>query len=514
MKIRTIALVALTLVTGIAAGRWLRPLAPDLTPSSAHAGNAATEDQEAASVVWTCSMHPQIRQDQPGSCPICGMDLVSAALGAAGDPTVTLSESAQRIASIEVVRIERRPLAHELRTVGRIEFAEPLLAYLTARVAARIERVYADFTGTAVAEGDHLVDIYSPELVVAQQELLTSGPNAEAAREKLLLLGVTEDQIAEVLTTGAPHRVLTLHAPIGGTVIEKSVREQMYLEVGDPLYTIADLSTVWLYADIYEYELPWVAVGQAVEVTVEGAPGETFAGTVAFIEPVLREATRTVRVRVNLPNPDGHLRPGMFAKAVIRAALGTDGRRVPSPLAGKWVCPMHPDVAQDGSGTCPLCGMDLLRVPGETPPDAHAIHGAKAELQWACPMACGPPSDAPGECLVCDMELQTVEAPAGGPQGAALLTVPATAVLDSGLRHVVWVESEPGRYEAAEVRLGPRAGDDYPVLEGLSEGQRVVVNGAFLLDSQAQIEGKPSLLFPRGLETGTPVAGHAGHGGS
>jgi Cu(I)/Ag(I) efflux system membrane fusion protein len=513
MKTRTVVLVVAALAAGLAIGRWVLPHVADPGDAGAHAGHAAA-GPPAATVVWTCSMHPQIRQDHPGSCPICGMDLVPASGGADGDPSVTLSESAQRIASIEVARVERRPLAHELRTVGRIEFAEPLLAYLTARVAARIERVYADFTGTAVAQGDHLVDIYSPELVVAQQELLTAGPNADAAREKLLLLGVTEAQLADVLAAGAPRTVLTLHAPIGGTVIEKAVREQMYLEVGDPLYTIADLSTVWLYADIYEYELPWVAVGQAVEVTVEGAPGETFAGTVAFVEPVLREATRTVRVRVNLPNPDGHLRPGMFAKAVIRAALGADGRRAPSPLAGMWVCPMHPDVAQDGSGECPLCGMDLQRVPGEAPADAHAGHGAQAPPQWACPMACEPPHEEPGRCGVCGMQLQPLEAPESGPEGAPLLAVPATAVLDSGLRQIVWVEVEPGRYEAAEVRLGPRAGDSYPVLSGLSEGQRVVVDGAFLLDSQAQIEGKPSLLFPRGLQADAPPAGHAGHGGS
>ncbi len=465
MKIRTTVVLAVALAAGLLAGRYLLP---SHAAQPAH-GALAPVAEEGPGTVWTCSMHPQIRQDHPGNCPLCGMDLVPAAAGASGDARVTLSDSAQRVASIEVVPVARRPLAHELRTVGRIEFAEPLLAYLTARVAARIERVYADFTGTAVAQGDHLVDIYSPELVVAQQELLSAGPNADAAREKLRLLGVTDAQLAAILAEGAPRLVLTLHAPIGGTVIEKAVREQMYVQVGDPLYTIADLSTVWLFADIYEFELPWVAIGQAVEVAVEGAPGETFAGTVAFVEPVVREATRTVRVRVNLPNPDGRLRPGMFAKAVIRATLGPDGRRAPSPLAGKWVCPMHPDVTQDTAGACPLCGMDLQRVAGETADGGTAAHATE------------------------------------------LLAVPATAVLDSGLRRIAWVEREPGRYEAAELLLGPRAGDFYPVLGGLREGERVVVHGAFLLDSQAQIEGRPSLLFPRGLEQGAATPGHAGH---
>ncbi|HTE06530.1 MAG TPA: efflux RND transporter periplasmic adaptor subunit, partial [Planctomycetota bacterium] len=416
-----------------------------------------------------CSMHPQIRQSHPDACPICGMALVPAAASSGGDGSVQLAESSQRVASIEVLAVSRRPLAHELRTVGRIEFAEPLVAYVTARAAARVERVYADFTGTVVSAGDHLVDLYAPELVVAQQELLSSraAGGEDLARRKLELLGVTAEQIDAVLAEGLARDVLTVHAPLGGTVIEKNVREQEYVQVGDPLYTIADLSTVWMFADIYEAELPWVAIGQHVEVRLEGLPGADFAGTVAFIEPVVREASRTVRVRVNLPNPDGRLKPGMFASAVIDAALDATGAAAPSPLAGRWVCPMHPDVSAEARGVCPLCGMDLQRVPGGAAPGA----GAPAEL----------------------------------------LAVPVTAVLDSGLRQIVWVERQPGRYAAAEVRLGPRAGDFYPVLDGLSEGDRVVVHGNFLLDSQAQIEGQPSLLYPRGLDV---TGAHGAHGGS
>jgi len=462
MRLRTALIVVASLALGVFAGRLL-PSGSGAGGSSgsaqhAHADATSTSRPAPAGTVWTCSMHPQIRQAGPGECPLCGMDLIPTA-AADDDPQLSLSEEAQRVASIEVAPVVRRVLVHELRAVGRIEFAEPLVAYLSARVAARVERVYADFTGTAVAAGDHLVDLYSPELVLAQQELLVAGPNAGAARQKLLLLGVTEEQIEQVLAERRLSTVLTLHAPIGGTVIEKSVREQMYVEVGDPLYTIADLSTVWMFADIFEIDLPWVAVGQPVDVSLEGAPGERFAGTVAFIEPVVREATRTVRVRVNLPNPEGRLRPGMFAKAVIRAELGGDARRAPSPLAGKWTCPMHPDIARDEPGDCPLCGMDLQRVAGE----------ASAAI-----------------------------APDAAPVG--LLAVPTSAVLDSGLRQIVWLERKPGTYAAVEVRLGPRAGGYYPVLDGLDEGERVVVRGNFLIDSQAQIEGRPSLLLPHGIQ--------------
>ena len=451
-----------------------------------HGGAAgAAGDATAAAEVWTCSMHPQVRQDHPGSCPICGMVLVPAAsLGAGGgEPgggaVVVLSESAQRIASIEVVPVERRALEHELPTVGRIALAEPLIANLTARTRARVERVWADFTGTAVTAGDHLIDLYSPAIVIAQQELL-SAPTPELAalaRRKLALWGVSEAELDAIVQSGRPRDVVTLHSPIGGIVIEKNVVEGTYVDEGAPLYTIADLSTVWLKAEIYELDLPWVAIGQPAHVEVEGLPGQRFTGTVAFVDPVVNDATRTVGVRVNLPNPGGRLRPGMFAHATLHSQLGPDGMRATSPLAGRWVCPMHPDINSDAPGTCSVCGMDLRQVEGAA--DEAGAGGAAA-------------------------------AGAQGEAAARLLAVPVSAVLDTGQRRLVYVEEQPGHYVARPVALGPRAGELYPVLSGLAEGELVVVHGAFLLDSQAQIEGRPSLLFPRGLVAG--ASAHAGHG--
>ena len=470
----------------------------------AHEGGGAGATGEgggatAAAQVWTCSMHPQIRQDRPGECPICGMDLVPAgtpgADGAAGaGALVALSESAQRIASIEVALVERRPLEHELATVGRIALAEPLIANLTARTRARVERVWADFTGTAVAGGDHLVDLYSPALVIAQQELL-SAPTPELAalaRRKLALWGVSEAELDAIVQAGRPRDVITLHSPIGGIVIEKNVVEGMYVDEGAPLYTIADLSTVWLKAEIYELDLPWVAIGQPAHVEVEGLPGQRFAGTVAFVDPVVNDATRTVGVRVNLPNPGGRLRPGMFARATLHSRLGPDGMRAISPLAGRWVCPMHPDVNSDQPGSCSVCGMDLTQVAPAEGEAGVSSGGAAAEGGGA--------------------------AAEGGGAPAELLVVPVTAVLDTGSRRIVYIEEQPGHFAAREVALGPRAGAFYPLLSGVDEGERLVVHGAFLLDSQAQIEGRPSLLFPHGLTgaagSGAAEAGaHAGHGG-
>ncbi len=480
---RRIGVVLLILAVGFAIGRWT---ASGAMPADMHAGHTGMLDEKVAEVqIWTCSMHPQIRMPNPGNCPICGMKLVPAKDAASSGSLVVLGEEAQRVASIEVEAVRRQALVYPLRTVGRVEFAEPNVANLTARVAGRVERVYADYTGVDVARGDHLVDIYAPELVVAQEEFLLGlralgatpdagqqgerdRARADLSRQKLILLGVSDAQIEELQKTGKPSEILTVHAPIGGTVVAKNVREQTYVETGDPLYEIADLSRVWLIADVYEYELPWVVRGESASVVVEALPGESFEGLVAFVDPRVDEASRTIKVRINLDNPKRLLKPGMFAHVTIRAELGPDGKHAPSILAGKFTCPMHPEVVADAPGKCPLCQMDLVREPGE-------------------PVMSGSSSELP-------------------------LSVPTTAVLSTGTRNVVWVEREPGRFELAELTLGPRAVGFYPVLGGLNEGDRVVVHGNFLLDSQSQIEGKPSLLFPKGLEPGASApAGHAGH---
>ncbi len=454
----------LAFALGVVLGRSLVP--SPTAPTEPAAENGAQ--------VWTCSMHPQLREESPGTCPICGMDLTLAESETAEGGELVLSENAQRVASIEVEVVARRLLEREVRTVGRIELSEPSIAHLTARAAGRVERLYADYTGVEVKAGDHLVDLYSPDLVVAQEEFLLGlraldaggASRHELAREKLRLLGITEEQIAELERTRRPSLILTVHAPIGGTVIEKSVREGMYVETGEALYSIADFSHVWLLADVYEFELPWIARGQKASLRLVALPGESFEGTVAFIDPRVDQASRTVKLRINLANPERRLKPGMFAHVSIHAALSAGGMRAASSLAGKYACPMHPEIASDEQSDCPLCGMAL-----------------------------------------------TLEAEAGeGGAAGELLAVPVSAVLDSGRRRIVWVEREPGRFEAAEVVLGPRAVDAYPVLEGLAEGDRVVVRGNFLLDSQAQIEGKPSLLFPDGLaRAGASEAAHTGH---
>jgi Cu(I)/Ag(I) efflux system membrane fusion protein len=436
--------------------------------------------------VWTCSMHPQIRMARPGRCPICGMDLVpvlpGGAAGEAAHPSghLALGEHARRMASVETVAVEERELFKEIRTVGRVDFDETRVKHIAARVNGRVDEVFANFPGIVVKEGDHLVNIYSPDLLASQEEYLLSLRSekvrqaagavpdrsfAASARERLRLWGLTEEQLDDLARTGKARTHVTYYAPLGGTIVRKDIREGQYVKEGDSLYTIADLTHVWLILEVYEYERSWVNFGQAVQVTLEGQPAAVLTGSVGFVEPVLNDATRTVQVRVILKNEGGKLLPGMYAQALIRVPILPDGTPGPTGLEGKYACPMHPYITSERPGECPVCRMPLELVPGRK-------------------------DDA-----------------AKGP--FKVLAVPAEAVLTTGWRWLVYAEERPGEYRLVEPRLGPRAGDFYPVLSGLSPGQRVVARGNFLLDSQFQITGKPSLLYPEGAGG---AAGHAGHG--
>lgn len=447
--------------------------------------------QQAESDVWTCSMHPQVRLSNPGRCPICGMTLI---------PLSQLQEEQRRIeqsAGLETEPVLHRELFKEIRTVGKLDYNERRVAYITARVAGRVDRVFADFTGIQVKRNDHLVAIYSPELYAAQAELLQAleayeqargdrrfvAASLDAARTKLSLLGLLPEQIAEIEKSRKITSHLTIYAPIGGVVIEKSIREQQYVKEGDMLYRIAELDPIWLFLDIYEYDLAWIRYGQSVEVATEAYPGETFTGTIVFIDPFLNDETRTVKVRVNLKNPDQKLKPAMYASARIHVRLQPDGTPQPTGLEGKYICPMHPEVVRDAAGHCDICEMPLERVPDLFPTHV-PMHSAGAS------------------------------APAG-----KVLAVRKSAVLDTGRRQVVYRKRPDGAYELVDVQLGPlaEARDEqgrrvsyYPVLAGLQARDEVVVQGGFLLDSQRQIEGMPSLLYSEGRSA---AALHAGHGG-
>ncbi|MFH1571117.1 MAG: efflux RND transporter periplasmic adaptor subunit, partial [Gemmatimonadota bacterium] len=442
--------------------------------------------------VWTCSMHPQIRLPGPGKCPICFMDLIPVAApstqGSAGPRELALSPQAVALMGIETAPVVRRFAEARVRLVGMVGYDESRLSYITAWVPGRLDRLFVDYTGVTVKQGDHLVSLYSPDLVSAQEELLQAAAAAArmaasqvpsvreaseatvvAAREKLRLWGMAPEQIAEVERRGTAADHVTIEAPVGGVVVHKDARQGMYVETGTPIYTIADLTRVWVELEAYESDLPWVRYGHDVEFTVEAFPGEVFHGTVAFIQPVLDEGSRTVKVRVNVPNDELRLKPGMFVSAEVKARVAAGGRVMSRELAGKWISPMHPEIVRDHPGKCDVCGMPLVRAE----------------------------------------DLGYVD---DGPANAPLV-VPATAPLSTGTRAVVYVEVQ-GRdaptYAGREVVLGPRAGDCYLVSQGLSEGERVVTRGAFKLDAEMQIQARPSMMSPAG---GRPATGHQ-HGGA
>jgi Cu(I)/Ag(I) efflux system membrane fusion protein len=421
-------------------------------------------------------MHPQVRMEKPGRCPICGMPLVQQKAAAPGAtegeaPSLQLSEHALAMANVETAPVERRALSRRLRAVGKVQYNESALATVTAHVDGYVERLFVNFTGVEIKAGDHLAELYSPSLFVGEQELLLAvrdglAQYVELSTAKLKRWGLTDQQIDDLVRNKKATDLVTLYSPISGTVIEKAVLQSSAFKAGDVLYRVANLDTVWVYLDVYEYDLAWVRHGQRVALTTEALPGRVFGGVVTFVQPVLDEQTRTVHVPVHVDNTGHALKPGMFVSAVISADLAADGLAAPTGVEGKFTCAMHPQVVREEPGACPVCGMGLTRIPG---------------------------------------------APAGPTTGPALpLAVPATAVLDSGTRQIVYVERGRGLFEPREVTLGPRGDEFVPVLAGLREGERVATRGGFLIDSQFQITGRPSLLYPGGLAAGAGAHRHGG----
>ena len=429
--------------------------------------------------IWTCSMHPQVRLPNPGKCPICSMPLIEAAVEssepAAGEDSTMfeLSDHARAMASVETTTVVRRKMTREIRAVGKVQYNETALATITTRVEGYVERLFVDYTGIEVKAGDHLVEIYSPDLLVAQQELLIamSGPSnaslVESAKRKLLLWGLTQEQVDALVREKKTSDRITLFSPIEGTVTEKMVVQKEMVKPGEVLYRLANLESVWVYLDLYEHELPWVQYGQMAEIKSEAIPDAAFSGRVWFISPVLNEESRTVKVLLNIGNADHKLKPGMYVSAVIRAEILANGKAASTGIEGQWSCPMHPQILRAHAGACPVCRMALVQIPGTSV-------DAKAGVQLDP------------------------------------LSVPVTTVLDSGIRKLVYVEKAKGQYAPVEIATGPRTDDAYPVISGLKEGDRVVTRGNFLLDSQFQIRGLPSLFYKEGQAAAT---GHQ-HGGT
>lgn len=453
------------------------------------------------------------RLDEPGICPVCGMDME---LFVDTGSRMPLSAESRSSIGVRTEPVKRRFLAKEVRTLGDFEPDETREKMVSAWVDGRIDKLYADFTGVPVEKGWHLFDLYSPSLYAAQRELIVArnavelaesdGARREAerlletSRKKLRLLGLSEEQIAYIETLDEPNLTLTIPSPDSGVVTEKMAHVGMYVKRGQPVFRITDLSRLWLIVDVHERDVGLVALGQRVQVRVNAYPGEAFAGRVGFIEPMLSQQSRTVRVRVEVLNEDGRLKPGMFGEAKIFAKLASDGTLASPELEGNYACPMHPlQRAETAGKSCPICGMEM----------------------------------APS-------------APEEGGEPGRVWAIPRESVLSTGERHLVYVEwwvrqqehnghtdtevlDEP-EYQGFEVELGPLAAEYeimadgtrhklreyYPLIGALPTGVRmpdgkigwrVVTKGQFLIDSQMELTGKPSLLRPGGGEGNDPHAG-------
>jgi len=335
-RIKPILFILIALIAGFLLRGFFTP---------APAPHASSPKPQAST--WTCSMHPQIQLPKPGKCPICAMDLIPLETGddTGGEREIRVSAYAAKLMELETAEVTRHFAEAEIRMVGKVDYDETRVSTISAWIPGRIDRLFVDYTGVPVQKGDHLAELYSPELLTAQEELIqsiqtleklknsnstylleTAGKTIVAAREKLRLWGFTAEQIAEIEKRGTPGDHMTIYSTSTGIVIHKNAQEGMYVKTGTRIYTIADLSTVWIQLDAYESDLNWLRYGGTVEFTTEAHPGKTFGGTISFIDPIINPATRTAKVRVIVENENGQLKPGMFVRAVARPKVAANGR--------------------------------------------------------------------------------------------------------------------------------------------------------------------------------------------
>jgi Cu(I)/Ag(I) efflux system membrane fusion protein len=456
--------------------RWTRP-SGDTT--------AIAADSE-----FYCPMHPSVIRDtlEPNGeipdCPICGMPLSKRKKGEAAElpegvlARLQLTPERIQLAGVRTVEASYMPLSSEVRTVGYVQYDESRLSEIVTRVKGYIERLYVDKNFEFVAAGQELAQIYSPELYSSAQELRLAQKHGNAelvanARQRLRLLGISESEIDDILRDPDAKPSLLLRSPKAGHVIRKDIVEGAAVESGVVLFQVADLSTVWIEADIYERDLSLLHTDQTVEATVEAFPGKVFQGQIALIYPELNATTRTNRVRVVLDNPGDLLRPGMFATVLIKSPVSET-----EPFRAQLASQRTPPPTSDEKAliafqkNCPVTGRPLGSM-GE--PVKALLEGPPVYL--CCEGCQDPLVENKSEYLA-----RLAPAPAN-----SVLAIPERAVIDTGTQQIVYVEREPGLYEGVAVKVGPRSGNFFPVLDGLAVGEKVVASGAFLLDAETRL---------------------------
>lgn len=394
------------------------------TEMEQHVYEEHTDDE--GNVVYTCSMHPSVRENEPGDCPICGMDLVpvdNAGSEAREDEySMVMTEASAKLAQVQTAPVTRGIPEKELSLPGRIEVDERTLTRVTAYFPGRIQDLKVDFTGAPIRKGDVMATIYSPELISAQRELIEAARQRErnprlyeSSRQKFRLWGFTNAAIDKIIEGGDVQQELEITSPVDGYVLSRNVADLEYVKEGSVLFEVADLSRLWMMMEAYEEDLPWIDTGDEITFHSRSNPGERYSATVSYIDPVVDPETRTAGIRGTLENTSGQLKPGMLVRGALSARMASEK-----------------------------------------------------------------------------------------------LMVPASAVLWTGTRSLVYVQdtsAEMPRFEVREVVLGARTGDYYVIEEGLQEGEDVVFHGNFRIDSEFQLADKFSMMN-RDPGTGANRAGH------
>ncbi|HEY3319318.1 MAG TPA: efflux RND transporter periplasmic adaptor subunit [Planctomycetota bacterium] len=533
--------VAILVITALVVGywdviqnyweRWTRP--------------AHTHTQAESDIEYTCAMHPFVARETPGKCPICGMDLIPRKKGGHVElPEGTLARvqiSPDRIiqAGVQIEPVAYRLLSRTVRSYGTIEMDDTRVARITLRFPGRVDELMVNAVGMEVKKGDPLASVYSPKFLAISQEYIQAleakrktdaDPQANAesksfsdaivqsTRKRLSLAGFTGEQLEALEKAKKASDHVTFYSPLAGTVIEKNVLLGDQIEEGMTLYTVADLTKLWVQVQIVESDMAAVKVGMPVEITDVAWPGEIFYGNVELIYPTLNTETRAIKARLAVDNAGAKLKPGMFVTAVLRSPLGRYGQigtpGEPKPEAGEQTeavsgaypldyCVVtgaklgemgDPVVYQYEGRTIKFCcdscppkfkadpakylklideaAAKIKRDPGR----AHWVEG------WACPMHPDLLVPESGPCTTCGCKMPMVKW-----RVERVLSLPETAVVDTGTRQIVYVQTLPGVYDARAVTLGPRAGVYYQVLGGLKLGDQIVSRGSFLIDAEARL---------------------------
>ncbi|NQV52202.1 MAG: efflux RND transporter periplasmic adaptor subunit [Flavobacteriales bacterium] len=312
---------ACLLATGILIGWWVGGANDALDETHQHSAESAQVE------VWTCAMHPQIRQPEAGQCPICGMDLIPITTESSNaDPmAVKMSDAAMQLADVQTSLVGYSDDAEAIRLDGKVQPNERMLRSQASHVSGRIEKLFVDFTGEFIEEGTPLARIYSPELVTAQKELIIAASVKleqpalyEAAKAKLRNWKLTDEQIESLATGDEASGTTTILATTTGYVLERNVGLGDYVKKGQSLFNVVDLSSVWLMFDVYESQLQWVKKGDKAQISIGAFSDKTWTGTIAYVDPVIDAKTRVAHARVELANPGYLLKPEMFGKGIIQ----------------------------------------------------------------------------------------------------------------------------------------------------------------------------------------------------